>query len=89
MATTPNTGMWALQDYDGAEPAPTSIAISNLLRLGAMSAPEKAEPLRERASQAAAAFQARLQEAPLAVPQMCCSLSLLAGNNPLPHPGRA
>jgi hypothetical protein len=53
-----------------------------------MSSPEKGEALRERASQAAAAFQARLQEAPLAVPQMCCSLTLLAGDNPLPHPGQ-
>ena len=35
------------EDYDGAEPAATSIAVSNLLRLSALVRPEQAERLRE------------------------------------------
>eukprot|EP00884_Botryococcus_braunii_P010010 jgi/Botrbrau1/1900/Bobra.0005s0016.2 len=66
------------EDYDGAEPAPTSIAIANLLRLAALAAPERAAPLMERARKAVAAFQDRLAEAPLAIPQMCCAVYLLS-----------
>lgn len=70
------------QDYDGAEPAPTSIAVANLLRLAALAEPDTAEALRERARQAIAAFQERLGEAALAVPQLCCSAHLFACGPP-------
>lgn len=65
------------EDYDGAEPAPSSIAVTNLLRLAALADPDAAEPLRARASAAAAAFRERLSEMSLAMPQMCCALHLL------------
>ena len=35
------------EDYDGAEPAASSVAVSNLARLAALAAPEEAERLRE------------------------------------------
>jgi uncharacterized protein YyaL (SSP411 family) len=65
------------EDYDGAEPAPSSIAVTNLLRLAALADPDAAVPLRARASAAAAAFRERLSEMSLAMPQMCCALHLL------------
>lgn len=74
------------QDYDGAEPAPTSIAVANLLRLAALAEPGAAEGLRERAGQAIAAFQERLGEAALAVPQLCCSAHLFACGPPSQGP---
>ena len=72
------------EDYDGAEPAPSSIAAANLLRLAALTDPDASEPLRARASAAAAAFRERLAEMSLAMPQMCCALHLLdSGPTPL------
>lgn len=65
------------EDYDGAEPAPSSIAVVNLARLAALTDPDAAQPLMARAAAAAAAFQERLSEAALAMPQMCCALHLL------------
>ena len=65
------------EDYDGAEPAPSSIAAANLVRLAALADPDAAQPLIARASAAAAAFRERLSEAALAMPQMCCALHLL------------
>lgn len=65
------------EDYDGAEPAASSIAVGNLLRLSALAGPERAQQLRERAARAAGAFRERLSEMALAMPQMCCSLHLL------------
>ncbi|BDA44314.1 Spermatogenesis-associated protein 20 [Coccomyxa sp. Obi] len=65
------------EDYDGAEPAPSSIAVANLARLAALADPDAAQPLIARASAAAAAFRERLSEAALAMPQMCCALHLL------------
>ena len=35
------------EDYDGAEPAASSIAVSNLARLAALARPEEAERLRK------------------------------------------
>ena len=66
------------EDYDGAEPAASSIALSNLLRLAALSSPEEAERLQNQAGKVAAAFQGRLMEMPLALTQMACSLQLHA-----------
>ena len=47
------------EDYDGAEPAASSIAVSNLLRLSALAAPEEAERL--RGCGGCSAFQTILQ----------------------------
>lgn len=74
------------EDHDGAEPAASSVATANLLRLAAMAAPERSSALQERASQTAAAFKDRLSDFPVALTQMCCSLFLLsAGEWALSH----
>jgi uncharacterized protein YyaL (SSP411 family) len=54
-------------DYDGAEPAGNSVAISNLLRLSAMI---DREPFRRSAERALAVFSPRLSAAPVALPYM-------------------
>lgn len=66
------------EDQDGAEPAATSIAIANLMRLATMAPAEQAARLSSRAAQAAASFGRRLEHAPVALTQMCCSLHLVA-----------
>lgn len=70
------------EDYDGAEVAASSVATANLWRLGGMLGGEAGEKLREKAQQCASAFSERLQEIPLAMPQMCCSLHLLSVGHP-------
>ena len=61
------------EDYDGAEPAPSSVAALNLLRLaGMLNAPE----LRDRGRRTLAAFQPQWSRAPHALPQMLCALEL-------------
>ncbi len=59
------------EDNDNAEPAPSSVAASNLLRLAQIrDAPE----LRVRAQKTIAAFAAALQHFPSALPQMLVAL---------------
>ncbi|EFJ48164.1 hypothetical protein VOLCADRAFT_81232 [Volvox carteri f. nagariensis] len=72
-------------DYDGAEPTASSVAASNLLRLADMiqerplydttasTTTGHAMPYDEAARRTLAAFSARITQAPLAVPQMCCA----------------
>ncbi|MBI4455784.1 MAG: thioredoxin domain-containing protein [Acidobacteria bacterium] len=55
------------EDYDGAEPSPNSVAVSNLLRLSQMSDNRK---WREVADRSIKAFGKRLFESPQAMPQM-------------------
>ena len=63
------------EDYDGAEPAPSSVAASNLLRLDGL----MPGAYRERARRTLEAFRFRWRETPEALPQMLCALdSLLA-----------
>ncbi len=57
------------EDYDGAEPAPSSVAAMNLLRIGS-------EACRERANALLGSFQVRWSGAPQALPQMLCALEL-------------
>jgi hypothetical protein len=57
------------EDYDGAEPAPSSVAAMNLLRIGS-------ERCRERAHRLLEAFRPRWREFPQALPQMLCALEL-------------
>jgi hypothetical protein len=62
------------EDYDGAEPAPSSVAASNLLRLDAIfGGPGGAT---ERARRTIAAFRPRWSRTPQALPQMLCALEL-------------
>jgi uncharacterized protein YyaL (SSP411 family) len=63
--------------YDGAEPAASSIACANLWRLAALAGADAAAELRARAEACAAAFAGRLEEAPLALPQLAAALRLL------------
>ncbi|MDP1570482.1 MAG: thioredoxin domain-containing protein [Vicinamibacterales bacterium] len=59
------------EDYDGAEPAPSSVAVMNLVMLAHLSggAPERA-----RAERALTSFGARLREQARGVPMMLASL---------------
>jgi uncharacterized protein YyaL (SSP411 family) len=59
------------EDYDGAEPAPSSVAALNLLRLAAML---HREDFRGRGLRTIEAFRAQWLGAPYALPQMLCAL---------------
>ncbi|HSY53723.1 MAG TPA: thioredoxin domain-containing protein, partial [Opitutaceae bacterium] len=61
------------EDYDGAEPAPSSVAALNLLRLAAML---HREEFRERGVRTLEAFRAQWLGASPALPQMLCALEL-------------
>ncbi len=61
------------EDYDGAEPAPSSVAALNLLRLAAIF---HDDARRERGRQCVEAFRAQWSRAPHAMPQMLCALEL-------------
>ena len=61
------------EDCDGAEPAASSTAAMNLLRLSALTA---GDALRERARRTIAAFRTRWEEAPHAMPQLLCAFEL-------------
>ena len=65
------------EDYDGAEPAASSIAVSNLWRLGALLGTEEGGALRQKAAACAAAFANQLKTVPVAMPQMATALHLL------------
>ena len=61
------------EDYDGAEPAPSSVAAMNLLRLGGGWGDEGR---RERGRRTIDAFRAQWSHAPHAMPQMLCAIEL-------------
>jgi uncharacterized protein len=61
------------EDYDGAEPAPSSVAAMNLLRLGAM---WHDDTLRDRGRRTIEAFRGQWMNAPHAMPQLLCALEL-------------
>ncbi|MGH9484589.1 MAG: thioredoxin domain-containing protein, partial [Terriglobales bacterium] len=63
------------EDYDGAEPSPNSVAVSNLLRLALW---YENEDWRERAEAVTAAFAAKLREMPQALPLLCAHLEAAA-----------
>ncbi|CAI6001275.1 unnamed protein product [Closterium sp. NIES-64] len=69
------------EDYDGAEPAASSAAAASLARLGAMTGGERGAEYRRKAARCVTAFEDRLSRMPLALPQMCCSLDLLAATS--------
>ncbi len=69
------------EDYDGAEPAPNSVAALNLLRLDWMlgagnSAGEGAASYRERALKTFEALRTQWSRVPHALPQLLCALEL-------------
>jgi uncharacterized protein YyaL (SSP411 family) len=61
------------EDYDGAEPSPTSVAAMNLLTLAHLTG-ERAYT--DRATEAIASFGGRLEEQGRAVPLMAAALSM-------------
>jgi uncharacterized protein YyaL (SSP411 family) len=87
-ANDPSIVLRLKEDYDGAEPAPSSIAAMNLLRLGAVfdgtarstgaSRPGGAVTLsyRDRGVQCLEAFRGQWTRAPQAMPQMLCAMEL-------------
>ncbi len=60
------------EDYDGAEPAPSSVAASNLLRLAAVS---HDEALRQRGWRTIEAFRSQWRGTPHAMPEMLCAIA--------------
>ena len=74
------------EDYDGAEPSPTSVAALNLLTLGHLTG-ERAYA--DRATEAIASFGGRLDEQGRAVPLMAAALSTsIAGGEQIVMVGR-
>ena len=61
------------EDYDGAEPTPSSVAAMNLLRLAAML---NHNAWRERGLRCIEAFRTQWSATPQALPQMLCALEL-------------
>jgi uncharacterized protein YyaL (SSP411 family) len=61
------------EDYDGAEPAPSSIAACNLLRLASML---NDEALGRRAIQTIEAFRKQWTDNPQAMPAMLCAIAV-------------
>jgi uncharacterized protein YyaL (SSP411 family) len=61
------------EDYDGAEPAPSSVAAMNLLRLAGLL---QRNDLREKGRATLDAFRAQWTKLPQALPQMLCALEL-------------
>ena len=77
------------ENYDGAEPAPSSVAAMNLLRLGAVldfprvesdrgggTPATGGESYRERGGKAVEAFRTRWSALPHAMPQLLCAVEL-------------
>lgn len=59
------------EDYDGAEPAPSSVAVQNLLRLAQITG---SADLQEKATKTIRAFSESLTKAPSAMPEMLCAV---------------
>jgi uncharacterized protein YyaL (SSP411 family) len=68
------------EDYDGAEPAPSSVAAMNLLRLGTVldhgAGATAVSGFRERGRRCIEAFRAQWTASPQAMPQLLCALEL-------------
>ncbi|MDP3070743.1 MAG: thioredoxin domain-containing protein [Opitutaceae bacterium] len=62
------------EDYDGAEPAPSSVAAMNLLRLATLL---HDDVRRARGRQTCEAFRAQWSRAPHAMPQLLCAVELV------------
>ena len=75
-ADAPDLVLRVKDDHDGAEPSANSVAAMNLLRLSRMAVGHEFE---DSARRALAAFASRLQQAPMALPQMLCACEFLLG----------
>jgi hypothetical protein len=79
-ADDPSIVLRLKEDYDGAEPAPSSVAAMNLLRLSLLVGSDSATTPRvnygERGRRCLDAFRAQWLRAPHAMPQMLCALEL-------------
>ena len=64
------------EDYDGAEPAPSSVAATNLLRLAALLRDARGEAYRARAMRTLAALRMQWSRVPQGLPQLLCALEL-------------
>ncbi len=65
------------EDYDGAEPAPSSVAAMNLFRLGALIGDQSARAnYRRRGVATVAALRAQWTRSPQGLPQLLCALEL-------------
>jgi uncharacterized protein YyaL (SSP411 family) len=62
------------EDYDGAEPAPSSVAATNLFRLGALFDAGTGSRHTERGRRCLRAFESRWTRTPHALPQMLCAI---------------
>jgi uncharacterized protein YyaL (SSP411 family) len=69
-AGAPDVVVRLKEDYDGAEPAATSVAALNLFRLSSLTS---SDALRDQGRRAIAAFRGRWEEAPHAMPQLLCA----------------
>jgi uncharacterized protein len=67
----PNVLLRMKEEYDGAEPSPSSLATLNLLRLAQIQNDSK---LRERADRTLAAYSATMTNMPSSIPQMLSAL---------------
>ncbi|MSU49167.1 MAG: thioredoxin domain-containing protein, partial [Opitutus sp.] len=72
-ANDPSLVLRLKEDYDGAEPAPSSVAAMNLLRLGGLL---HDDDRRERGRRTIEAFRTQWSRAAHAMPQMLCALEL-------------
>ena len=63
------------EEYDSAEPAASSIALSNLIRLSSILA-SQSEQLMEKATQTIQFFARRMEALPIAMPQLAYSMYL-------------
>ena len=72
-ANDPHLVLRLKEDYDGAEPAPSSVAALNLLRLAAIF---HDDAQRARGLRCIEAFRVQWSRAPHAMPQMLCALEL-------------
>jgi uncharacterized protein YyaL (SSP411 family) len=72
-ANDPGIVLRLKEDYDGAEPAASSVAAMNLLRLGGMWHDEER---RERGRRTIEAFRAQWSRTAHAMPQMLCAIEL-------------
>jgi uncharacterized protein YyaL (SSP411 family) len=75
-AADPSLVLRVKDSYDGAEPAGSSVAAMNLLRLARMTGRVE---FRESAERTLAAFASRLALAPVAIPQMLTACEFLLG----------
>jgi uncharacterized protein YyaL (SSP411 family) len=69
------------EEYDGAEPAASSIAAANLFRLAALSSSEAGQRYQERGRQTTSAFAGQLEVLAQAMPQMCCAMFVQAASH--------